>query len=209
MSEGDRKTPATPVFTQNQLEEGEEQVEQLTRDRIGLETLERYSGSRADEFQPYVLLTNFKAYLDIFSKMGGVPMHQGSVMRAVHDPARRISMIDHSVGSPMAALVIELLSFLEPKAVLMLGMCGGLREEYRVGDFFNPVAAIREEGTSQAYLPPVSLPELIRDPAASGAGVRKTPDPPPHRGHSHDERPVLGIQRGLQGHAGQGTGPSH
>jgi len=52
------------------------------------------------------------------------------------------------------ALVVDLLSFIKPKAVIMLGLCGGLRDEYRVGDFFNPVAAIRNEGTSNSYMPP-------------------------------------------------------
>jgi len=42
----------------------------------------------------------------------------------------------------------------KPKAALMLGMCGGLSRYHQVGDFFNPIAAIREEGTSNAYLPP-------------------------------------------------------
>jgi AMP nucleosidase len=35
----------------------------------------------------------------------------------------------------------------------MLGMCGGLRDEYSIGDFFNPVAAIRGEATSDFYMP--------------------------------------------------------
>jgi len=155
MRDSNRKPSATPSGSRDPFEgEDVELVEQLTRDRVGIETMERYCGSSAQDFQPYVLLTNFKAYIDLFVKICGVPLHQGSVMRAAHDPIRRISMIDYSVGSPMAALVVELLSFLEPKAVLMLGMCGGLREEYRVGDFFNPIAAIREEGTSNAYMPP-------------------------------------------------------
>ena len=35
----------------------------------------------------------------------------------------------------------------------MLGMCGGLRRRYRIGEFLLPVAAIRGEGTSDYYLP--------------------------------------------------------
>lgn len=131
-----------------------EQVAQLTRDRVGISTLERYTGSGSAEFQPYILLTNFKRYLALFSERFGVEIRQGSAMRACHAPQAGISIVDYGVGSPVAALIIELLSFLKPRAVLMLGMCGGLRDEYAVGDFFNPVAAIREEGTSNAYLPP-------------------------------------------------------
>lgn len=131
-----------------------EQINQIARDRIGISTLERYTGSSASEFQPYILLTNFKAYVDYFSEFAGTPLKQGTVMRATHCPERKISAIDYTLGSPAAALVIELLSFINPTAVIMLGMCGGLRPYYNVGDFFNPLAAIREEGTSNAFIPP-------------------------------------------------------
>lgn len=134
--------------------EAMEQIDHYSRDRVGISTLERYTGSSANEFQPYILLTNFKSYVDFFSRKCSKPTKQGSVMRACHSEEKRTSIIDCSVGSPVAALVIELLSFIKPKAVIMLGMCGGLREEYKVGEFFNPVAAIREEGTSNAYMPP-------------------------------------------------------
>ncbi|MBI5888159.1 MAG: AMP nucleosidase [Deltaproteobacteria bacterium] len=129
------------------------EIDQYSRDRVGLSTLERYTGSAAAEFQPYILLTNFKMYVDMFAQMAGQPLRQGSVMQACHAKKERISMINFSVGSPTAALVVDLLSFIKPRGVLMLGMCGGLREEHREGDFFNPVAAIRGEGTSDAYMP--------------------------------------------------------
>lgn len=133
-----------------------DQINQYSRDRVGISTLERYTGSSASEFQPFILLTNFKLYVDIFAERFGQPLRQGSVMRACHAPDAEISIIDYSVGSPTAALIMELISFIKPKGVLMLGLCGGLRDEYEVGDFFNPVAAIRGEGTSDSYMPPRS-----------------------------------------------------
>ena len=42
---------------------------------------------------------------------------------------------------------------IEPKAVLFLGKCGGLKKT-KLGDFVLPIAAIRGEGTSNDYLPP-------------------------------------------------------
>ena len=131
-----------------------EQINQLTRDRVGVSTLERYTGSSVDEFQPYILLTNFKKYVDLFAGTCSHKMKQGSVMRSCHSSEEGISIIDYGVGSPVAALIIDLLSFITPSAVLMLGMCGGLKEQYEIGEFFNPVAAVREEGTSNAYMPP-------------------------------------------------------
>lgn len=130
-----------------------DQIDQYSRDRVGISTLERYTGSAAAEFQPFILLTNFKHYVDILSGQSGEPIRQGSVMQACHLKTEGVSIINYSVGSPTAALVVELLSFIKPKGVLMLGMCGGLRTEHKVGDFFNPVAAIRGEGTSDDYMP--------------------------------------------------------
>ncbi len=131
-----------------------EDIDLFSRDHVGISTLERYTGSDKHEFQPYILLTNFRRYLDAFSEIHSVPILHGSAMRICHCPKENITIIDFGVGSPVAALIVELLSFIRPKAVLMLGMCGGLSRKYAVGDFFNPLAAIREEGTSDAYMPP-------------------------------------------------------
>ena len=139
------------------------QIDRLTRDRVGIGALERYTGSAAAEFQPYILLTNFKRYVDVFAERFAAPVRQGSVMRACHAASARLSIVDMSVGSPTAALIVELLSFLRPNAVLLLGMCGGLRPRYTVGEFFNPVAAIRDEGTSHFFMPP-QCPSLASFP---------------------------------------------
>jgi len=135
-------------ITQKDLEEIE-----FTRDRIGIDTLERYSGSSSKDFQPYILLTNFSKYAKIFAQEMKEPLQEGSMMTVCHSKKNRISIINYGLGSPMAALLMELLSFIKPKATLMLGMCGGLRDDYKVGEYFLPVAAIREEGTSDAFMP--------------------------------------------------------
>lgn len=130
-----------------------DQIGLLSRDRIGVETLERYSGSAISEFQPYILLTNFSKYTSFFSNEFNVEIKQGSVMNACHSPENQLSFIHFGIGSPLAALVMELLSFVKPKAILFLGLCGGLRGNYEIGDYFNPVAAIRAEGTSDLFMP--------------------------------------------------------
>ena len=35
-----------------------------------------------------------------------------------------------------------------------LGMCGGLRRRYKIGEYLIPVASVRSEGTSNFYFPP-------------------------------------------------------
>ncbi|MBN1542405.1 AMP nucleosidase [candidate division KSB1 bacterium] len=129
------------------------------KQKIGREILERYTGSDASAFQPYVILTNFQRYLDVFQdRHGGVRTH-GSVIAAHHCPSINVSMIDFKIGSPTAALTIECLSTVEPQAVLLLGMCGGLHRSLKVGDFILPVAAIRDEGVSRHFIPP-QVPSL-------------------------------------------------
>jgi AMP nucleosidase len=125
----------------------------ITRESIGTDLIERYTGSSVKDFQPYILLTNFQKYVDFFAASAKRRILQGSAMSVCHDENKRITIINYGVGSPLAALIVELLSLLKPKATLMLGMCGGLREKYKIGDYFNPVAAIRDEGTSLSYMP--------------------------------------------------------
>jgi AMP nucleosidase len=122
--------------------------------KIARDSLERYTNSAGGNFQPFILLTNFPHYMTLFSAHAGESVSYGSVMEACHWPEENISIVNFGIGSPVAALVIDLLAFVDPVAILMLGMCGGLRKKHQLGDFFNPVAAIRDEGTSNHYMPP-------------------------------------------------------
>ena len=128
-------------------------------EKVARDTLERYSGAEPDLFQSHILLTNFYHYVQHFAQLSGQKIHQGSTMSSCHWPDKNISILDYKVGSPAAALAIDMLSFLSPKACLMLGLCGGLRRKYQVGDLLLPVAAIRGEGTSDFYFPP-AVPAL-------------------------------------------------
>jgi AMP nucleosidase len=65
-----------------------------------------------------------------------------------------ITIINFSMGSANAATIMDLLSAIEPKAVLFLGKCGGLKKKNKIGDFILPIAAIRGEGASNDYFPP-------------------------------------------------------
>lgn len=125
------------------------QEEQIARD-----TLERYSGSDVNDFQPYLLLTNFPKYVQYFAESRSVEILEGSMFKVAHSPQDKISILDFKIGSPAAALVIDLLAHLPIKGTLLLGMCGGLRKHFEVGEYFVPVASIRGEGTSDFYFPP-------------------------------------------------------
>jgi AMP nucleosidase len=129
------------------------------QEKIAKDTLERYSGSPVDLYQSYVLITNFSHYVNYFAKSRNLTVYEGSMFRVAHSPDENISVLDFKIGSPAAALVIDLLAFLPIHATLLLGMCGGLRRSYTIGDYFVPIASIRGEGTSDFYFPP-EVPSL-------------------------------------------------
>jgi len=139
----------------------------LHEKRFALDTLERYSGSPISLFQPYLLLTNFPNYVDWFQKTYPSTIHEGAMFKVAHSTELGISILDFKIGSPAAALVVDLISFLPVYASLLLGMCGGLREDYKVGEYFVPVASIRGDGTSDFYFP-------AEVPALANFTVQKT-----------------------------------
>lgn len=127
---------------------------EITEAQFAKETLERYSGCDVKEFRSNLLLTNFPRYIEHFCKTRNVQPIEGSVFKVAHSPKEDVTILDFKIGSPAAALVVDLCSFLPVKASLLLGMCGGLRRRYKIGEFLVPVASIRGEGTSDFYFPP-------------------------------------------------------
>lgn len=127
--------------------------EELKEGEFARETLERYAGCASEDFQSNLILTNFPRYVDYFAKSRSVEVIEGSVFKVAHAPKEQISILDFKIGSPAAAAVVDLCSFLPIKSSVLLGMCGGLRRRYQVGEYLVPVASIRGEGTSDFYFP--------------------------------------------------------
>jgi AMP nucleosidase len=122
-----------------------------TKEQIVENWLPRYTGTPVEEFGNYILLTNFGNYVAMFAEKFGVAVKgAGRAMQTA--TANDITIINFGMGSPMAATVMDLLSAINPKAVLFLGKCGGLKKT-QVGDLILPIAAIRGEGTSDDYMP--------------------------------------------------------
>ncbi|MBW8777447.1 MAG: AMP nucleosidase, partial [Stenotrophomonas sp.] len=115
--------------------------------------LPRYTGVPLDQFGQHILLTNFGGYLHTFSELTGAPVI-GLDRPMASATIDGITMINFGMGSPNAAIIMDLLSAVMPKAVLFLGKCGGLKRKNQLGDLVLPIAAIRGEGTSGDYLPP-------------------------------------------------------
>src|SRR6516162_1965602 len=144
-----------------------------TKDEIVRDWLPRYTGRPTGQFGRYVLLTNFTNYVEMFAAQFGVEvMGRDRPMQTA--TAEDITILNFGMGSAMAATVMDLLSAVEPKAVLFLGKCGGLKSKIKVGDYILPIAAIRGEGTSNDYLPPEipALPSFRLQKAVSATIVK-------------------------------------
>ena len=123
-----------------------------TKEEIVENWLPRYTGRELKDFTEYILLTNFSGYLSLFSEKYNAPIvGQDKPMQSVS--ANGITILNFGMGSAMAATVMDLLSAINPKAVLFLGKCGGLKKKNEIGDLILPIAAIRGEGTSNDYFP--------------------------------------------------------
>jgi AMP nucleosidase len=141
-----------------------------TKKEITDNWLHRYTGRELKDFDNYILLTNFHYYLKLFASVFNVKIeNEDKAMPTVS--ANGITIINFGIGSPNAATIMDLLSSINPKAVLFLGKCGGLKKKNKLGDFLIPIAAIRSEGTSNDYLPTEvpALPSFNLQRAASEA----------------------------------------
>jgi AMP nucleosidase len=148
-----------------------------TKQEIVENWLPRYTGNPLDNFTEHILLTNFSSYLDIFSEKFDVPViGQDNPMPCA--VANGVTIINIGMGSANAATIMDLLSAINPKAVLFLGKCGGLKKKNKLGDLILPIAAIRSEGTSNDYLPPEvpALPSFNLQRAVSSAIVKAERD---------------------------------
>lgn len=124
-----------------------------TKEDIVTNWLPRYTGVALADFGKYILLTNFSNYVKMFAEWHNVPV-QGLDRPMQVATAKGISIINFGMGSANAATVMDLLSAIDPLAVLFLGKCGGLKKKNQLGDLILPIAAVRGEGTSNDYLPP-------------------------------------------------------
>lgn len=132
---------------------------ELRPDTYARQTLERYTGSEISEFGQYILLVNFPRYVDDFARLHDVPIRSGH-WSAAHDTEGGVSIINFGVGSPSAGIITHCLSCLKgAKAVLMIGMCGGISNYLEVGDILLPTASVRDEGTSRHYIP-IDVPAM-------------------------------------------------
>lgn len=125
-----------------------------TKLEIAQNWLPRYTGTAIDEFGDYLLLTNFQNYVTKFADQFSCEVKGiGRPMQTATNSAG-LSIINFGIGSSNAATIMDLLTARQPKGVLFLGKCGGIKTSTEIGHLILPIAAIRGEGTSNDYIPP-------------------------------------------------------
>ena len=125
-----------------------------TKLEIAKNWLPRYTGMPLDKFGDYILITNFKDYVEKFAERFSVEIYgEGRAMQAATN-SDGLTIINYGIGSPNAATIMDLLVAVQPKGVLFLGKCGGLKDSSEIGNFILPIGAIRGDGTSNDYFPP-------------------------------------------------------
>lgn len=139
-----------------------------TKQEIVENWLPRYTHRRLEDFGEYILLTNFNNYVELFAEeCNSEVAGEDANMRS--SSANGITIINFGMGSPNAAIIMDLLGAIRPKACLFLGKCGGIDKKNQLGDLILPIAAIRGEGTSNDYFPPEvpALPAFMLQRAVS------------------------------------------
>lgn len=116
--------------------------------------LPRYTGMPLEQFGEYILLTNFKNYVEHFAQQFDCEIYGKDRPMQAATNKHGLTIINFGIGSSNAATVMDLLTAIAPKGVLFLGKCGGLKKSTEIGHFILPIAAIRGEGTSNDYFSP-------------------------------------------------------
>ncbi len=130
-----------------------------------LARLQHYTGTSAEHFQHFILLTNYQRYVDAFVEHGlaeagrngysdfvepgdrvhgpgaappGAPPRHLPQMPAYHlkrSDGDGITLVNIGVGPSNAKTITDHLAVLRPHCFLMLGHCAGLRRSQLLGDY--------------------------------------------------------------------------
>jgi AMP nucleosidase len=130
---------------------------------LSIDRLQHYTGTSAEMFQRYVLLTNYDWHVAEFraalpDSIG--PESPGRQMPAWHCmlPGHMgVSMVNIGVGPSNAKTIIDHLAVLRPDMVLMIGHCAGLRNHQDIGDLVLANAYMRDDRVLDDLLP-LSVP---------------------------------------------------
>jgi len=130
------------------------------RVELSIQRLEHYTGTKAEHFQRYILLTNYKMHMDAFEAVYPdcvKPSRPDVQMPAYHhkmDDGVGISIINIGIGPSNAKNCTDHVAVLRPDAMLMVGHCAGVRNHQEMGDFVLASGYMRADRLLDDALPP-------------------------------------------------------
>jgi AMP nucleosidase len=130
---------------------------------LSIDRLYHYTGTAAESFQRYVLLTNYSWHVEEFrAALPGCtgPDSDGRQMPAWHHmlPGRTgVTMVNIGIGPSNAKTITDHLAVLRPDLMVMIGHCAGLRNHQEVGDLVLATAYTRDDHVLDDMLP-LSVP---------------------------------------------------
>ena len=142
---------------------------------LSLQRLRHYCGTSEDDFQNFVIFTNYQFYIDEFVRMGAKRAEEDEqyIEFVQPDPRKRmpqmpayhlkradkkgITMVNIGVGPSNAKTITDHIAVLRPHAWLMLGHCAGLRNSQALGDYVLAHGYLRQDHILDDDLP-LSVP---------------------------------------------------
>lgn len=122
------------------------------RIEISLNRLSHYTGTAPQDFQRYILFTNYDMHVEVFrDKFPNCkePTRDGVQMPAYHHKLENnqgISLVNIGVGPSNAKTITDHIGVLRPDAMVMVGHCGGVRNHQNIGDFVLATGFMRDDG---------------------------------------------------------------
>ncbi|TVP98864.1 MAG: AMP nucleosidase [Balneolaceae bacterium] len=125
---------------------------------ISLNRLEHYTGTKPEDFQRYILFTNYDMHVEVFNSLYPDCVKPGHPvqMPAYHHklPGNKgFTLVNIGVGPSNAKTISDHVAVLRPDAMIMVGHCGGLRNHQEIGDFVLATGFMRADQILDDILP--------------------------------------------------------
>ncbi len=126
---------------------------------LSVQRLEHYTGTRAADFQRYVLLTNYDMHMAELAEVYPdcvQPARPGVQMPAYHhraDANAGVTIVNVGVGPSNAKTLTDHVAALRPDVVMMIGHCAGVRNHQEIGDFVLASGYLRADRILDEALP--------------------------------------------------------
>ncbi len=129
---------------------------------ISLNRLAHYTGTKAEDFQRYILFTNYDMHVEVFEDLfpDCVKPDRAVQMPAYHHKLpdnKGYTLVNIGVGPANAKTLTDHVAVLRPDAIVMVGHCGGLRNHQEIGDFVLATGFMRNDKVLDEILP-LSIP---------------------------------------------------